>query len=136
MGSEMCIRDRLVKDAPKVLFKSLATRNGALLALGLDLCVPPLALLTLLVVAVWTASALLFVLSQVRLPLVISSAAAGLLMLSVLASWARYGRRILSLGALALAIPYALRKIPLYGRFLVARQLDWVRSKRDQDGSI
>jgi hypothetical protein len=28
---------------------------------------------------------------------------------------------------------YPLRKISLYLRFMVARQMDWVRSKRDGD---
>ena len=56
---------------------------------------------------------------------------AALFGLSVFLSWARFGRRIISLGSLALAAMYALWKIPLYARFLVARQVNWVRSKRD-----
>jgi cellulose synthase/poly-beta-1,6-N-acetylglucosamine synthase-like glycosyltransferase len=121
----------LLRDAPGVLMRSLRTLNGQLLAMGLDLCVPPIALLSLLVAAVWVASGALYVFSQAALPLVIASTTAGLLALSVLASWARYGRQIVSLGTLALAVAYALWKAPVYGRFLVARQLHWVRSKRD-----
>jgi hypothetical protein len=48
-------------------------------------------------------------------------------------AWVRYGRRVISFGSLAMAIPYALWKIPLYAKFLVARQMDWVRSKRNED---
>ncbi|MGH8288890.1 MAG: glycosyltransferase family 2 protein [Steroidobacteraceae bacterium] len=125
----------LVRDAPAVLLKSLSTLDGQMLVMGLDLCVPPIALLTLMVSAVWAASALLCVLARVELPLVIASAAAALLALSVLASWARYGRQTLSLWSLALAIGYALLKIPLYLRFLVARQFEWKRTKRE-DGSV
>jgi hypothetical protein len=51
----------------------------------------------------------------------------------VLLAWARYGRDIVTARELALAGVYAFRKIPLYVRFLFARQLDWVRSKRDHD---
>lgn len=123
----------LVTDAPTVLLKALSTGNRQLLALGLDLCVPPVALLTLLSVAVWLASALFYAVARGAVPLLIASAAAALLVLSVLTSWARYGRQILSLGSLALAIAYAFLKIPLYFRFLVARQFEWVRTKRDED---
>lgn len=122
----------LMKDAPAVLLEALSKRNGALLALGLDLCVPPVALLTLVVAAGWMASTWLYTAERLELPLMITTAAAVLLGLCILGSWIRYGRETLSLGALALAIIYALWKIPLYGRFLVSRQLEWVRTKRDQ----
>ncbi|HEX5461222.1 MAG TPA: glycosyltransferase [Steroidobacteraceae bacterium] len=123
----------LVKDAPAVLLKSVHTLNRDLLALGLDVCVPPVALLTLLAAAVWIASAIFRAVTRVDLPLLIASAAVALLTLSVLSAWTRYGRQILSPGSLALAIAYALLKIPLYFRFLVARQFEWVRTKRDED---
>jgi len=125
----------LLKDAPAVLLRAVRTLDGRLLAMGLDLCVPPTALLCLLVGAVWIASAALYALARVDLPLLIASVTAGLLFFSVIASWARWGRQIVSLGTLALAVAYALWKAPVYGRFLVARQLDWVRSKRDQKPS-
>ena len=121
----------LLQDAPAVIKESLARRDGRLLAVGLDLCVPPIYLLALLVAAVWAASALGFALVHLKLPLFIASAAAGLLGLSVWLSWVRYGRESLSLYTLALALVYALRKIPFYARFLVNRQLDWVRTRRD-----
>ncbi len=55
-----------------------------------------------------------------------------MLTLSVLLSWLRYGRQVISLGSLACAPFYALWKIPLYLKFLVKRQAEWVRSKRDE----
>jgi hypothetical protein len=103
------------------------------MALALDLCVPPLALLALLLAATWCASALFFELGQSQLPLDVATAAATLLLLAILMSWVRYARHVVSLMDLALAILYALWKIPLYAKFLVARQLSWVRSERDQD---
>jgi hypothetical protein len=90
-------------------------------------------LLTLLVVAVSVAGGLLFLCTAAKFPMVIALITGGLFAISVLASWVRYGRRIISLAGLGYAVLYALWKIPLYARFLVARQLDWVRSKRDGD---
>ncbi len=123
----------LVTEVPRLLLRAIFQRNISLLALTLDLSVPPLALLTLLVAVVWGASAALYLLAKATLPVSLASADALLLVLAVFMSWHRYGRRIISLGKLALAIVYAFWKIPLYARFLVARQIGWVRSKRNDE---
>jgi cellulose synthase/poly-beta-1,6-N-acetylglucosamine synthase-like glycosyltransferase len=123
----------IVSDVPSMLLRSLTKPNINLLALTLDLSVPPLALLTLLVLVVWCASTIFFIFANIVLPFGIATTAALLLVLSVLMSWLRFGRRIISLRSLALAIGYALWKIPLYGKFLFARQADWVRTKRKED---
>lgn len=126
----------ILAEVPRLLLRSLAPPDAGLMALALDLSVPPLALVTLLTVAVWVASASFYAVSHLAYPLYIATAAAALLTLSVVLSWARYGRQIISLGSLALVGVYALWKVPLYARFLVARQLSWVRAKRDDgDGS-
>jgi len=124
----------ILSAVPRLLLESLATRNVGLMILALDLSVPPLALLTLLVVVVWLASVLFLILAKAQLPFGIATTAAVLLLLSVLLSWQRYGRRIISLGSLGYALIYALWKIPLYLRFLFSRQRVWTRSKRDEDG--
>jgi cellulose synthase/poly-beta-1,6-N-acetylglucosamine synthase-like glycosyltransferase len=125
----------IVSEVPRLLFSSLTQWNAGLMAMTLDLSVPPLALLTLLLAAAWCASAIFLIFTHAIFPLGIATTAAVLLVLSVLMAWLRYGRRIISLGSLALGIIYALWKIPLYAKFLVARQMDWVRSKRNEDGS-
>jgi len=123
----------ILSDAPNVLLEALKSRNLNLLALGLDLCVPPLALLTLLVAAIWLASIGFLIFAKLSLPFAVMTIEVMLVGLSVLMSWVRYGRRIISFGSLAFAAVYALSKLPLYAKFLVARQMDWVRSKRDGD---
>lgn len=125
----------LLKDAPAMLSTGAGRRDLRLLAMGLDLCVPPIALLTLLTAAVWVAAALLYLAARVAAPFALASVAAAVLVVTVFAAWARFGRDIVSLGNLLLAVVYALWKIPLYVKFLVARQVDWVRSKRDQERS-
>jgi cellulose synthase/poly-beta-1,6-N-acetylglucosamine synthase-like glycosyltransferase len=125
----------ILSEAPRLFLESLVRLSPPLLALALDVSVPPLALLTLLVLGIWFASTLLYHFTSLAFPLLISSGALGMLALAVLLSWASYGRRIVSLGELAFSVFYALAKVPLYARFLVARQLDWVRSNRDGDDS-
>ncbi len=123
----------IVSDAPRLFLEGVFTLDLKLLALALDLCVPPLALLALMTVVVWFTSASLFFVTKQQTPLTIASTSIVLLAASVLLSWGRYGRHILTLGDLVYAVFYAIMKVPLYAKFLVARQLDWVRSKRDHD---
>jgi cellulose synthase/poly-beta-1,6-N-acetylglucosamine synthase-like glycosyltransferase len=121
----------ILSDAPRLFLEGARGRSADLLALALDLCVPPTALLALLVAASWVLCAILFYLTAAAWPLALASLAGLLMAASVLISWRAYGRHIMTLGTLLLSIIYPLRKIPLYLRFLVARQVDWVRSKRD-----
>ena len=121
----------ITSELPRLYVDAFATRDVQLLAAALDLSVPPLALLALLVTAVWCASLLFYFLAHCAMPLALVSIVAILFFVSVLMSWASYGRRIISLGSLGFAAVYAFWKIPLYARFLVARQVDWIRSKRD-----
>jgi len=121
----------MISAGPRLLLQGVAAMSVDLVAMGLDLWVPPLSLLALQICIVWLAAAALAVLTGVRFPVEVASAAAGLMIVAILASWARYGRHIVSLGTLVLAFAYALGKIPMYGRFVWARQLEWVRTERD-----
>ena len=118
-----------------MIVQSLVRRSLPLLALSLDLCVPPMALLVLLASAVWLAAALVYALAGPVGPLLTASAELTLLACCVLIGWMRFARDVISAKSLAFAPVYALAKVPLYVRFLVARQIDWVRSKRDHERS-
>jgi cellulose synthase/poly-beta-1,6-N-acetylglucosamine synthase-like glycosyltransferase len=121
----------LAQEGMPRLKQSLRQRNGGLLALTLDLCVPPLALLTLLTLAMCIIGGILWMITGSVWPWGMALVDLGLVGGAVLIAWARFGRRILSLPSLAYAPFYALSKIPLYLKFLVRRQVDWVRSRRD-----
>ena len=121
----------ILSDAPKLLVESLGRRNWKLLGMTLDLLVPPLALLTLVVVAAFILAWLLFGLSGLLAPAMITTVGVATLGASILLAWARCGREIISFAALLYAPFYAAKKIPLYLGFLLKRQVDWIRSKRD-----
>jgi cellulose synthase/poly-beta-1,6-N-acetylglucosamine synthase-like glycosyltransferase len=123
----------LILGAPRLFVEAIAQRNAKLVALVLDLCVPPLALLMLLVLTVVAASAVFFAATAAALPLWLGTAALVMLAVAVLLCWGRYGRRVISLSSLAYAPFYALWKIPLYLKFVVRRQVEWVRSKRGEN---
>jgi cellulose synthase/poly-beta-1,6-N-acetylglucosamine synthase-like glycosyltransferase len=123
----------ILSEAPRLFFHSVAKRDLKSFALALDLSIPPLGLLTLQIAVVWLASAGLYMTKSVGVPLLFATTAAALLGLSTLLAWGRFGRKIISISDLAFAPIYAVWKLPIYVRFLLARQLDWVRAKRDND---
>jgi cellulose synthase/poly-beta-1,6-N-acetylglucosamine synthase-like glycosyltransferase len=123
----------ILRDAPRLFLEAIVYRNAKLMALLLDLCVPPLALLMIVVLVLLAFSTALFAATKMALPLWLAAAALTMLASAVLLSWARYGRQTMSLWNLAYAPFYAMWKLPLYLRFLVRRQVEWVRSRRPGD---
>lgn len=123
----------ILAEAGRLFAVSFKTMNGTLLMFALDLCVPPIALLVLLLTMLWSVSAVVYLTMHLRAPIILSSIALLLLAVGIGSAWRKYGRHILSPGDLARTLMYALRKIPLYARFLGRRQSEWVRSKRDKD---
>jgi cellulose synthase/poly-beta-1,6-N-acetylglucosamine synthase-like glycosyltransferase len=106
----------LLSEVPILLLEALARRDARLAALALDLAVPPLALLALATLALCAVQPL----------------PAALLGAAVLLAWARHARDI-PLASLARAPLYALEKLPLYWRFVLKRQVEWVRSRRAEE---
>ena len=123
----------ILGDTPKLLVESIGQGNWRLLAMTLDLLVPPLALLTLALAAAFGLSWLVFMLSGALAPALIASSGVAILGVTILLAWSQFGRGIISFSALLYAPFYALKKIPLYIGFLLKRQVEWVRSKRDDN---
>ncbi|MFT0520089.1 glycosyltransferase family 2 protein [Pseudomonas faucium] len=121
----------LLADGPKLVASALAKGNWPLLAMSLDLMVPPLALLTLALVGLFVVSWLVFLLLGVLLPALLATLALLMLGSAVLLAWSRFSREVIPFSVLIYAPLYALKKIPLYLGFLIKRQVEWVRSKRD-----
>ncbi len=121
----------IASDAPALFIEAIATRNMQMLGLALDLIVPPLAVLTLMCCFVLLMSSGLYHFASFSLSLVYASLLLTVLAITVLIAWAFFGRHIISFKQLCYAPIYALVKIPLYIKFFVNRQVEWVRSKRD-----
>lgn len=122
----------VAEQAPALLWQSVSRGNLGLLAMTLDMCVPPLALLVLLLGTQAVCATLLAWLGLIW-PVVatLSLLALVLLGLTVLAGWWKAGRRWISLGEL-LSVPwYILRKVPVYLGVLTRRQASWIRTRRD-----
>lgn len=117
----------ILNEAPSLIFEAIKNKNIQMLGLACDLLVPPLAVLTLLCVAI-SVTSLLF---GSKLVLLLSGILLGGLLFAVLLAWVFFGREVISFKQLCYAPIYALVKIPLYIKFFLNRQVEWVRSKRD-----
>ncbi len=123
----------LLSEGPKLIATSVSQGNGLLLAMALDLLVPPLALLTLALMAIFTLSWLAWAVFGILLPALIATCALALLGSAILLAWGRFSREVIPFSVLLYAPLYAAKKIPLYVGFLIKRQVEWVRAKRDDD---
>jgi cellulose synthase/poly-beta-1,6-N-acetylglucosamine synthase-like glycosyltransferase len=120
----------LMTSAPGLLLQGLLRGDAGLMALALDLCVPPLALL-LLAVGALTVSAAVLPGAGADFALSAGSIALAALACAVFVAWLRHGRHVLPFVDLARVPLYVLWKLPIYLRFVTARESRWIRTRRD-----
>ncbi|WP_054913120.1 glycosyltransferase family 2 protein [Pseudomonas sp. NBRC 111127] len=123
----------MLTDGPKRALAAITQRNGALAAMTLDLVVSPLALLVLALLGFNLLTWLVYLVTGLAAPAGFALLGLGVLGVAVVVAWARFCRELIPFSVLLYAPFYAARKIPLYLGFLIKRQVEWVRSKRDDD---
>ena len=116
-----------------LLIQGFRRGDRMLIAMALDMCVPPVALLTLATLALFIGAAIAYFTFDWIGPLVLAGFSLLGLTLAVLLAWQRFGRHVVSLNELFSTVTYVFWKLPLYLKFLVSRQVEWVRAKRDAD---
>lgn len=118
-------------EVPSLLKHSFCRLNWKTLLLGLDLLVPPLSLLVMFaLVLVATGLVLGYVFSfsgLFNLALLVFSS----FVIFFLSAWFWMGRDLIDGKIFFKLACYVFRKIPLYIKFVVNKQVEWVRSKRD-----
>jgi cellulose synthase/poly-beta-1,6-N-acetylglucosamine synthase-like glycosyltransferase len=121
----------LLTQVPRLVKLALQQRRLDVLAIALDLSVPPLSLLVMFWLATACLTALVGFVGITWLPALALGGEGILLLTAILVAWAKFGRAELPIQTL-LAVPlYVLWKIPLYFAFLVRPQTKWVRTDRD-----
>ncbi len=116
---------------PTLLKAAIQQRRLDLLAIALDLSIPPLSLLVMLWVAFTALIGLAGLLTGFWLPTGILLLAGLMIFTAVLAAWLKFGRTNLPASTLLAAPFYILWKIPLYFAYLIKPQTRWVRTSRD-----
>ena len=118
-----------------MLARGLFTLRLPLAALALDLCVPPLASLVLMVVAVNVCAAAWWASMGSGWPLAVAAAALLAIAAAVAIAWLRHARAVVSIGEMLSVPGYVLGKIPIYLRWFTGRQTEWIRTRRDDSSS-
>jgi cellulose synthase/poly-beta-1,6-N-acetylglucosamine synthase-like glycosyltransferase len=121
----------LLRQGPRLLGLGLQRRQLPLIALGLDLMVPPLSLLVMIGVGALCVTGLAALLGGAVGPMWIVAVSLGMVAMGVVFAWWAYGRDTLQPRHL-LAIPlYAAWKVPLYVGFILrGKQRTWERTER------
>ena len=123
--------DTILRQGPRLLLGFLRTGRPSLLAMLLDLSVPPLSLFVIAAIGLAALSIGWGVVTTFWWPAAIAVGSLIALATALSASWAAHGRHVLSVTQ-TLTIPgYMLAKIPMYFRFLWKPQTEWVRTSRD-----
>ncbi len=120
-----------LREGPRLLLDGLRRRSPAQVGMGLDLMVPPLALLLGGLSAAAALGAALALVGGGGATLAVSSLGLAAVLGGVLLAWLRFGLDVLPPRAL-LGLPgYVAWKLPLYFDFFTRRgQAEWVRTAR------
>lgn len=122
----------IAQEGLPLLWRGIKDFDIQMIAMALDLCVPPLALLFLLAFVFASISASIALMTGQLLPWGWGVLLFVIFNSFVLTAWLKHGRNILSMKALLTFAPvYAFRKIKLYFGFFVNRQVEWVKSRKD-----
>jgi hypothetical protein len=106
-------------------------RDWNLLAIALDLAVPPLSLLGMLVLGIFGFSLLYAISGYSSAALVISTASLLAFTIATLLAWLKCGRDVVPPSALLLIPSYAFRKLKLYRQFIFGKiDSQWIRTDR------
>ena len=118
---------------PRLLAAGARRARLDLCAMGLDLMVPPLALLVMLLSGLAAINLVALAFGAAPWPLLLNLSALGFVLVAVGSAWWRFARRLLPLGALLAAPLYVVWKVPLYARFFLrGRHKHWERTARSK----
>ncbi|MGC1305616.1 MAG: glycosyltransferase family 2 protein [Phormidesmis sp.] len=121
----------IARYCPQLVVQAVVQGRVDLIAIALDLLIPPLSLLVMLWLLITLLMTAASAFTSLWLPAFICYGVGVALMVAILSAWARFAQSDLPLQSL-LSVPlYILWKIPLYLKFLSKPQVEWVRTRRE-----
>jgi cellulose synthase/poly-beta-1,6-N-acetylglucosamine synthase-like glycosyltransferase len=121
----------LLTQVPRLLIAAVRQQRLDLLAISLDLVIPPLSLL----ITLWVTAIGIALFSHIWgtswVPSILLGVEGGLMFSAILAAWFQFCRSQLPLGTLLATPLYILGKLPMYFSFLTKPQTKWIRTERD-----
>ena len=126
----------LLTQVPYLLGMAIRQRRWDLLALALELCVPPLSLLVIFWGLGMAGAVLINLLGTAVFTIKLFAMLGVMIFSAIFFAWIKFGRKIIS-GLALLSVPfYLLWKVPIYVGFLINPEKNWIRTKRDSDSSL
>ena len=123
--------ETIVKYAARLSYAAVSRGNFNLLALALDLTIPPLSLLLLLLLLMVAITGVATLLGPGSIALAITTTCLVGFAISVVLAWAVYGREVLSARAILSLPNYIIAKLNIYHRALIGRiPARWIRTDR------
>ena len=121
----------IASEVPRLVLDAIVGRNWNLLALTLDLAIPPLLLLGILVIVTFLTTIVAGFFGPASMVTLVSGSSVLAYGLAVFLCWFCFGRDVLPVSALPSLIPFAISKLWLYRR-LLSREIAsvWVRTDR------
>ncbi len=126
-GHLMVIKDQL----PILIRAAITKRSLKIAAIALDLMLPPLALLVLMIIVSLLLSFTMLQFNNHLWIFLISIVISFIFLFTILLAWVKFARQIVSLTDLFYIPIYILWKIPLYFRFFINKQQQWIKTKRE-----
>jgi glycosyltransferase involved in cell wall biosynthesis len=122
----------LIAKIPKLLFNGILNRNLDLIALSIDLSVPPLTLFLFLCLIYFFVSLVFSLMTGLVFALYLSIAFIVLLIISVTVAWLRFAPDIIRLLDFIYLPVYMLKKLPIYFIYLFSKERSWKRTSRSE----
>jgi cellulose synthase/poly-beta-1,6-N-acetylglucosamine synthase-like glycosyltransferase len=123
----------IFSETPSLLFQGVRRGDKNLLAMALDLSVPPLALLVVLLFGFTTLTFITVNFYSVGYTAYqLAGTEVVLLTSAIIMAWIGWGRHIISFSSMLLIPVYIVLKIPHYVKFLFKRQKVWNKTERDK----
>jgi len=123
--------EMIFKTAPRLLATAIVRRDRNLLAVALDLAVPPLSLLGMLVLGIFGLSLWPAISGYSFVALAIGTTSLIAFMIATVVAWLKCGRDVVPPSALLLIPSYAFRKLKLYRQFFSGKiDSNWIRTDR------
>lgn len=123
----------ILTTVPRFIYNAVACGNFGLLALTLDLAIPPLSFLVLLLAGTFSIAGLAALFGFSSAALIISAIDFMALVLAIILAWLKYGRDVLPLGAMFSVATYVFGKLPFYRHLLSDSTAPrWTRTDRQK----
>jgi cellulose synthase/poly-beta-1,6-N-acetylglucosamine synthase-like glycosyltransferase len=123
----------MITQVPRLLVRAITRLRPRLLGLAMEMSVPPVSLLLIAWVILFSVCLVSWQLAEGHwAPVVMLLTMAVLAAGAVFLAWAKFGRRTLPMLSLFAAPLYIAWKLPVYGKLLTARERKWVRTDRVQ----